>query len=236
MAQLANTPVVFPSRDNHAPEAGKKALKLLVIGATRGAGREVARQGVAAGHAVTALARDPARVEVSHERLTVLRGDVLDPATLAPAMAGCDAVVSSLGVTSSFRAPTTLYSAGMQNIIQAMRAVGVTRLIAVTAAPLGPNEGTTLPGRLVNKLMWAFINEVYSDMARMEDEMSKSGLAWTIVRPPRLTNKPAIGRYRTEVNRSVRGGYSIARADLAGALLKLLDDPASIQAAISIAY
>jgi putative NADH-flavin reductase len=70
----------------------------------------------------------------------------------------------------------------------------------------------------------------------MEDEMRQSGLDWTIVRPPRLTDKPPTGRYRTALNRNVRGGYTISRADLAAAILKLLDDPASIRAAIGIGY
>jgi putative NADH-flavin reductase len=209
---------------------------LLVIGATRHTGKHVVQQALAAGHTVTALARDPARIDMQHERLRVVRGDVLDPATLAPAVVGCDAVASSLGATSAYRAPTTLYSDGMRNIIQAMRGVGVTRLIAVTAAPLGPDEDDTLPIRVLNKVMWAFIKEVYSDMGRMEDVIRTSGLDWTILRPPKLTNRPPTGHYRSAINHGVRGGYTIGRADLAGAILKLLDDPTAIHAAIGIGY
>jgi putative NADH-flavin reductase len=211
-------------------------MKILVIGATRGTGQQVMQQALAAGHTVTALARDPTRIDVQHERLSVVRGDVLDPATLAPAMAGCDAVVSSLGATSAYRAPTTLYSQGMQNTIQAMRAAGVTRLIAVTAAPLSRDEDDTLRSRVLNKVLWTLIKELYSDMARMEEVIWTSGIDWTIVRPPKLTNKPPTGHYRTAINRSVRGGYTIARADLAGAILALLDEPIAIRAAIGIGY
>jgi putative NADH-flavin reductase len=156
------------------------------------------QQALAAGHAVVALARDPARIDVPHDvpaqRLSVVRGDVLDPSSLAPAMADCDAVISTLGVTSG-RAPTTLYSEGMRNIIQAMRATGVRRLVAVSAAPLSSDDGDTLPSRLLVKpLMWALLRPVYADMAGMEDEIRQSGLNWTIVRPPRLTDRPPTGR------------------------------------------
>jgi putative NADH-flavin reductase len=220
-----------------SPEPARRALNILVIGATRHTGNQVMRQSLNAGHTVTALARDPARIDVQHEQLRVVRGDVLDPATLGQAMAGCDAVVSSLGATSAYRAPTTLYSDGMRNIIQAMRAAGVGRLIAVSAAPLSRDEGDTLPMRLLMKpLMWAILKEPYTDLARMEEEIRESGLDWTIMRPPRLTDKPPTGHYRTAVNRSVRRGYSIGRSDLAGAILKLLDDPTTIHAAIGIAY
>ena len=214
-------------------------LKLLVIGATRGTGRQVMQQALAAGHAVVALARDPARIDVPKDLrdqwLSVVRGDVLDPSSLAPAMADRDAVISTLGVTG--RAPTTLYSEGMRNIIQAMRTTGVRRLVAVSAAPLSGDDGDTLPSRLLlTPLLWALLRPVYADMARMEDEIRQSGLDWTIMRPPRLTDKPPTGRYRTALNRRVRGGYTISRADLAAAILTLLDDPTASHAAIGIGY
>ncbi len=236
MAQPANIHTSFAYDNGLSPEPARRVLNLLVIGATRHTGNQVMRQALAAGHTVTALARDPARIDVQHERLRVVRGDVLDPATLAPAMAGCDAVVSSLGATAAYRAPTTLYSDGMRNIIQAMRAAGVGRLVAVTAAPLSRDKDDTLRSRLINKVLWTFIKELYSDMARMEEVIRTSDLDWTIVRPPKLTNKPPTGHYRTAINRSVRGGYSISRADLAGAILTLLDDPTAIHAAIGIGY
>src|SRR5947207_14873218 len=110
MAQSTDLPIVDACNAGRSTETGRKTAKLLVIGATRGTGRQVLQRALAAGCAVTALARDPARVDREHERLTVLQGDVLDPATLAPAMAGQDAVGSNLGVTS--RRPTTLYSDG----------------------------------------------------------------------------------------------------------------------------
>jgi putative NADH-flavin reductase len=239
MAQRTDIRTGSAEGNRLSAEPVTKMLKLLVIGASRGTGRQVMQQALAAGHAVVALARDPARIDIPNDvpaqQLSVVRGDVLDPSSLAPAMADRDAVISTLGVTS--RAPTTLYSEGMRNIIQAMRATGVRRLVAVSAAPLSSDDGDTLPSRLLLKpLLWALFRPVYADMATMEDEIRQSGLDWTILRPPRLTDKPPTGRYRTALNRSVRGGRTISRADLAAAILKLLDDPTSIRAAIGIAY
>src|SRR5947208_16944881 len=109
MAQ--RTDIRTGSADGLSPEPATKTQKLLVIVATRGTGRQVMQQALAAGHAVVALARDPARIDVPKDLrdqwLSVVRGDVLDPSSLAPAMAGQDAVISSIGVTS--RGPTTLY-------------------------------------------------------------------------------------------------------------------------------
>jgi putative NADH-flavin reductase len=125
----------------------------------------------------------------------------------------------------------------MRNIIQAMRCGGVRRLIAISASPLSDDSGDTwLFRRVLMPLTRAAFRSSYADMARMEDEMRQSDLAWTIVRPPRLTDKPRRGRYRTAWNRRVRGGFSISRADLADAILKLLTDPRSIHAAIDVGY
>jgi putative NADH-flavin reductase len=235
MAQTTDLPTAYASENGRVQETDKKTRTLLVVGATRGTGRQVMQQALAAGYAVTALARDPARVGVEHGRLRVLQGDVLDAATLAAAMAGHDAVVSTIGVTS--RGPTTLYSEGMRNILAAMRATGVARLVAVSASPLGIDEGDTLPSRLLMKpLMLAILKEPYADMARMEEEIRASGLDWTIVRPPRLTDKAPTGRYRMALNRSVRRGYVIGRPDLAGAILALLNDRRAVHAIIGIGY
>jgi putative NADH-flavin reductase len=236
MTQVVNPQTRSGSENGRSMEIVTRKRHLLVIGATRHTGNLVMQQALDAGQTVTALARDPARIDVQHERLRVVRGDVMDAATLAPAMSGCDAVISALGATSKVRAHTTLYSDGMRNIIQAMRGAGVARLIAVTAAPLSRDKDDTLPGKLITTLMWAFIKELYSDMARMEEVIRASGLEWTIMRPPKLNGKPLTGHYRTAINRSVRGGYSMGRADLAGAMLTLLDDPTSIHAAIGIAF
>lgn len=218
-----------------AVPASRKTRKLLVIGATRHTGQYVMQLALAAGDAVTALARDPSRVGARHEHLTVLKGDVMDPATLAPAMQGQDAVISTIGVAG--RGTTTLYSEGMRDIIETMQSAGVKRLVAVSAAPLSIDAGDTLPSRLLLKpLLLALLRPVYDDMARMEDLIRASGLDWTIIRPPRLTDKPATGRYRIALNLSVRGGYTIGRADLADAIVKLLDDPTTIRAAVGIGY
>jgi uncharacterized protein YbjT (DUF2867 family) len=70
----------------------------------------------------------------------------------------------------------------------------------------------------------------------MEDEIRRSGTEWTIVRPPKLVNKALTGRYRTCVGANVPRGYSVSRADVAHAMLEMLDDPATVRQAVGIAY
>jgi uncharacterized protein YbjT (DUF2867 family) len=82
----------------------------------------------------------------------------------------------------------------------------------------------------------AFARDVYVDLAEMEDEIRRSATEWTIVRPPRLVNKPLTGKYRTVVGANVPRGYAISRADVAHLMLAALDNPATVREAIGIAY
>ncbi len=91
--------------------------------------------------------------------------------------------------------------------------------------------------RLVFKgiLQWV-LRHPYADMALMEEYVRASALDWTIVRSARLTNGPRTGRYRAAVDRTLRNGWSISRADLAEYVLTHLDDPATIRARVEVAY
>lgn len=211
-------------------------MKLTVFGATGGTGRQVVEQALAAGHEVTAVVRDPARLTLQHARLQVLCADVRDPAAIAPALADSEAVVSALGPRP--RDTIGICSAGARSILTAMRATGVRRFVGVSAGPVAPPDpGDRLLYRFILRpLIRAIFKNAYADLARMEDEVRRSGLDWTILRPPRLTDKPRTGRYRTALNRNVPGGYSIARADLADAILTLVADPAAINATVGIGY
>jgi putative NADH-flavin reductase len=98
-------------------------MNLIVFGATGGTGRHVVAQALSAGHTVTAVARRSDLLNKTHEQLHVVRGDVFEPATFIQGLAGQDAVVSALGVRS--QTPTTLFSAGVAQIMCAMHMHGV---------------------------------------------------------------------------------------------------------------
>lgn len=211
-------------------------MRLTVFGSTRGTGTHVVRLALDAGHTVTAAARDPADVQVSHERLRTVRADVLDPPSLAGSVDGADAVVSTLGASSG-RQPTTVYSAGITNILAAMRAAGVRRFIGLSAVPVTPRAEVGLVDRLiVYPILYRLFGAIYADMAWMEHILEHSDTDWTIVRPPRLTDGSLTGQYRTAVNHHLRGGRAISRVDLAAAILDFLDNPDTVRATVVVAY
>ncbi|GIJ41770.1 NAD(P)-dependent oxidoreductase [Micromonospora andamanensis] len=210
-------------------------MRLTVFGATGGTGRHVTRQALAAGHRVTAVVRDPARLpQIDHPRLDPVIADVMNSEAIRPAVAGQDAVVSALGPRARRDAPVC--ADGASAIITAMRAEGIRRLIVVTASGHVVDAGDGPFTRAVVKpMLRRYLREGFADFARTEQVVRDNDLDWTIMRPPRLTD----GRqrpYRTAIDRNVRGGFTIARVDLARAILAALDDPTTAGHTISLGY
>jgi putative NADH-flavin reductase len=210
-------------------------MKLTVFGPTGGTGAQLITQALAAGHHVTAMARHPESVTASHPGLTVIKADVLDPASLEGGIHGADAVLSALG-TRAMKHPTTVYSHGTAAIIYAMNAAGVTRFVGISASPVAPRSlKSPFERRVLHPLLYRFFGGGYHDMARMEQLLADSPLNWTIFRPPRLTNQPHTGRYRTAVDTRLPGASSISRANLAGAMLAAVANTALYRHAVAIA-
>jgi putative NADH-flavin reductase len=174
---------------------------------------------------------------VRHQRLQVAVADVLDPAAIAPAVAGADAVISALGPHPP-RNRSSIISAGTASILEAMQATGTSRLVVVSAAPVATDDhGTTLPERLLARpLLRRLLGGLYADMATMENTVKRSGVDWTILRPPWLSDGHRTGSYRQAKDANLRGGARISRADLADAILASLDDPDTVKATIAIGY
>ncbi|KAF4407826.1 MULTISPECIES: NAD(P)-dependent oxidoreductase [Streptomyces] len=215
-------------------------MKLTVLGATGGTGRHVVQQALDSGHQVTAVVRDPARLAVGDRpglRTTTVP-DLADAEALRPAFEGSDAVLSGVGVRSVKEARAGIAHTAARHILTALAGTGVSRFVAISAAPVGPTPaGESLPNRMiVRPLVGAVLRPVYTDLAAMEEEIRRSGTAWTVVRPPKLTDKPVTGVYRTAVGAIVPRGGTISRADLAHAMLAVLDDPATVGRTVGVAY
>ncbi|MFG2882211.1 NAD(P)-dependent oxidoreductase [Streptomyces sp. NPDC048297] len=212
-------------------------MKLTVFGATGGIGQELVRQGLAAGHEVTAVVRDPARftVTATGDRLDVVRSGLTDPQELRAAVTGRDAVLSALGARS--RKDAGVATRLTRTVLGAMEAEGIRRLLVVSAGPVGPApEHDGLLDRGMRGLVSALLKDVYADLREMEAELAGSGTDWTSVRPPRLQNKPLTGHYRTVIDGFPPSGRFIARADVAHAMLSLITDEGAVRRGVGVAY
>ncbi len=194
-------------------------MRLLVIGATGRLGSEVVRQALAADHHVTAFARNPDAVSERGERLAVVQGDVLDRASIEHALDGHDAVVSCLGTRD--RRQRGLRETGMRELVAAMSARGVRRLVAFSAFGVGDSRAqltrtTFFFSRVILPLLLA---RQFDDMEAMEAVVRRSGLEWVIVRPSALTTGPPTGDVKVFLDGGGKVGSSIPIADVAAFML-----------------
>lgn len=220
-------------------------MKLTIVAATGGIGRKVLEQAVAAGHDITVVVRHPERVT---EPVRIVPADLaaakLDAITSA--VRGADAVLSGLGARSSAEAGVA--RDGTRVIMQAMKRADVRRLVVVSAAPIGTVSSPGRPhppkydagdGFFMRHLFSPFARTAfrrhYADLARMEDTLRDSDLDWTIVRPPKLTDKPLTGAYRIAFGQNLRGGWDVSRADVAQYMLRVVQQPETFGQIIGIA-
>jgi putative NADH-flavin reductase len=209
------------------PLATDRPARLLVVGATGGTGRHVVAQALERGHAVTAFARDPSRLATVHPNLRVVQGDVLDAASLEAAVRDQDAVVSVLG-HRSYYSPARIQSEGTRNLLRAMEAHGVTRLVCVTSLGLGDSAGRL--GLLYTLVVIPLVLPLYFwDKARQERLIASSRVDWIVARPGALTDGPKTGAYRHGPG---LGGFlataKVSRADVADFLVNQIGSDAYV--------
>jgi putative NADH-flavin reductase len=219
-----------------SPRGWGNRLRVLIIGATGGTGRELVRQALEHGHQVTAFVRKPKKMKMEHPNLRVVRGNVLDYESVEAAMQGQSAVVSALGHKRLFW-PTKILSRGTDNTMRAMKACRVPRLIVESSLGVGNTVGRLgLPATLL--FVPLILPFYFWDRVRQEKLIAdKIDIDWVIVRPAMLTNGAAHGKYRHGFN---VGNFilprRISRADVADFMLKQLNDDTYIGRAPGVCY
>jgi nucleoside-diphosphate-sugar epimerase len=203
-------------------------MKITVFGANGPTGRLLTRRLLDAGHNVVAVTRHPAEFPLADPGLSVAEADVFNAQAVTDALAGSDAVISTLGVPHTFQ-PVDTYSTGTANIVTAMHRNNIRRLIVVSSsavekyrnrrdAPLLLRISEPIISRTLGKT-------VYDDLRRAEALVREGDLDWTIVRPSILFDLDHVTDYTAGMVPPV-GGFT-ARTDLAHYLSRLIDDAAS---------
>ena len=196
---------------------------LALFGATGKTGSRVLTRALDAGMDVRALVRDPGKLTVSSPQLTVIQGDVLDEAAVERTVAGADAVLSLFGQVKG--SPRTLQTDGTAVIVAAMKRHGVTRIVTLSGGGLAaPADRPAMADKVIRWLLKTLSPDVLSDAQGHLAVLEASGLDWTVVRGPRLTDKPGRGNYRVGWV-GVNASTQISRDDLADFILTQIDDP-----------
>jgi putative NADH-flavin reductase len=202
-----------------------EAMTIAIFGANGATGRLLVAQALDAGHKVVAATRNPENFPFRRDGLHVAQADVYDAERVSDVVAGCEAVLSTLGVAFT-REPITVYSRGVKNIITAMRRHEIRRLVVVSSSATYPHyhaDGGFLLNRVMQPLVTATIGRTtYADMRRMEELVRASDLDWTIVRPSGLFDLSEVTDYRLDEDEAP--GVFTSRMDLAACILAQLDD------------
>jgi putative NADH-flavin reductase len=216
--------------------SGRSVTRVVIVGATGGTGRQLVAQALERGNVVTALVRDPGRLTVEHPQLQVIKGDVLDYATVEKAVSGQDAVISALG-HKRFWYPTRILSEGTRNVLRAMETHGVRRLVCETSLGIADSVGRL--GLYYTLFVIPIILPFYFwDKTRQERLIAATKkVEWVIVRPGVLTNADRRGAYRH--GRSV-GSFvwtvRISRADVADFMLNQVTDDSYLGTAVGVCW
>ena len=213
-------------------------MKIALFGANGTIGQRIAQEALNRGHKVTAIVRDPASVQVTQPNLTVVQGDVLDPASVAQAVTGQDVVVSAIGPKRDGSSKPDFLVNVANSLIEGLTSAGVSRLFIVGGA--GSLE--VAPGlQLVDSPQF---NPAWRPTAlahRNALEVYKaSNLDWTYFSPAdHIAPGERTGKYRLGTDQLVtdKNGQSyISAEDYAVALVDEMEKPQFIRRRFTAAY
>jgi putative NADH-flavin reductase len=216
------------------PKARKEnPMRLAVFGATGRTGKELVEQALAAGNEVVAYARNPSRLGITHENLTIVQGVLSDRELIERAITSADAVISVLGPRGGSKdKPLTQ---GMQNIVAAMDKQAVRRLII--SSTLSVKDQNDMPEFRAGALVFLvkhIMHAAYEEIVSVAETVRASDLDWTIVRLAMLDNKAKSGKVRAGYLGRGEVGTWISRADIAGFILQEMQDKKYVRQAIAI--
>jgi uncharacterized protein YbjT (DUF2867 family) len=199
-------------------------VKVLILGATGGTGREIVREAGAQGHTVVALVRSSAKA-AGLAGAELVEGDARDEQALSRALKGCSGVISSLGTAVSPFREVRLLSDATRALVTAMENRNVRRLVCITGLGAGDSRGHG--GFLFDNLFFPLLlRKVYEDKDRQEEVVRASKLDWVLVRPVVLNDKPARGTVRALADLSAVAGGTVSRGDVAKFVVRQLTDDA----------
>lgn len=208
-------------------------MRIAVFGATGDTGIRLVEQALAAGDHVVAYVRSPSKLNISHEHLKVIQGELTDEPLIESAVSGADAVISALGPRGdSKNKPITR---GMQIIIAAMKKQGIRRLIITsTLSAKDPNDPLNFRTKALVNLVKVTMHDAYEEIVSVAETVRDSDLDWTIVRLIMLNNNPKSGKVKAGYVGKGEVGTWISRADLADFLLRQVQDTKYLRQAPAI--
>ncbi|MFF7337386.1 NAD(P)-dependent oxidoreductase [Streptomyces sp. NPDC008163] len=200
-------------------------MRVTVFGATGGIGRLVVQQLLDAGHHVTALTRSPGKLNLTHDNLSLITGELSDRSAVQQAVTGADAVISALGPSLKRSTTGTQLTDGTRTIVEAMNQAKVTRFIGLATPSLAdPRDKPHWKHKVLPVMAKLAFPNALAELTGMTRAVTGSDLDYTIARITNPTDKPATGRIRSGFLGHDKVGSAMTRADIAAFLVSQLTD------------
>jgi putative NADH-flavin reductase len=216
-------------------------MNIAIFGASGGTGTLLLERCLAAGHGVTVLIRRPDSLRVSgeHSDVRIVQGSAFDSMAVRETVDGADVVLSTLGAHSPLRNENVLPRA-VPLIVEAMRQVGVRRIVALGSAGALPDslsKQSAWRRWIVQKIVYnSFLKWPVAEQVSQYATLSRSDLDWTMVMPPMLTNGAARGQFHVDGEALPRNGSRISRTDVADFMMQQIDNPQWIRRGVYISW
>ena len=207
-------------------------MRVLVLGATGATGVEIVKRALEAGHSVTAFVRSPEKLlKRFGEEIDVVKGNLMDSDELQTVLRGHDAVLSGFGPRVPVqKGDEDLVTHFTSALTKAMKNSGVRRVVVESVAFLF-KDSIFPPAYFLGRL---FFPGVVKDWEAAESVLQESPLEWTIVRPPRLTDRPSRGKYRFLEGHLPKFAFSISRADVADFMVRSLENGVYVRKIVGV--
>jgi len=206
---------------------------LAIFGSSGATGRVLVSHALKKGFNVRTLVRKKSSVVFEPGGVAVVEGALSSQENVLATLHGCDAVICVFGPRPPYADIFCEHATSI--IVAAMQQSGMQRLLCQTGGMIGEyRENRTLPFQLMADMFKRHSPQVASDRVGQERVVMHSGLAWTIVKPPRLTDGAAKGKW--QAGKEVRLGMlsSISRDDLADFLLSETMSPQYVGQAVFV--
>ncbi len=225
--------------------AGDK-LDIVVYGATGNVGSHVVQEALDRGHRVIAVSRSPSKVKLQHENLSIVKGDLLDKASVSEIVAGKDVVILSVrGVIGDSGSPeSALQFLSAEMLVDVLYSWGeeAPRLLHVGGSgSLLVKPGVMYAARLPTIALPRKLEiEILGQILALEFYRKVDDVNWTYVTPPKnFTNGRRTGVFRIGGDDALRdrwGRTRLSRADFAVALIDEAEQARFPRQRISVAY
>lgn len=173
-----------PICDSLSSVFGERSVKVLVAGATGGCGRLVVRRLADLRIAVRVLTRD-ARRAASLGPVEVVEGNAFSPEDCRRALAGCQAIICTLGDRWVPPDGRIVDGDGVINLAKAAELAGARRFVLVSSGGAGDSWAPFFVRGLFRLIR---VMPIIQEKGQSEAYVRSSGLRWTILRPGFLTN------------------------------------------------